>query len=53
MLENFNDYLSLIVLIIFAIAGLRLFSGALSFHDKKDDYKRYSILFDYTENEDE
>ena len=53
MLENFNDYLSLLVLVVFVFAGLRLLSGAISYNDNQEDKKTNSVLFDYTDNEDE
>ena len=53
MLENLNDYLSLIVLIISAFAGLRLLSGALSYSGDIEEKKSYSVFFGYSDNEDE
>lgn len=52
MLENFNDYLSFIVMIILVIASLKLLIS-INFDNKKFEKEKFSILYDYENNEDD
>ncbi len=53
MLETLNDYISLAVMIFMALAGIRLFIGALRYGDIFEVKKKSGILFGYSDNEDE
>ena len=53
MLENFNDYLSLIIMIICAFCGLRFFVGSLFHKGDIENKQSYSILYNYPDNEDD
>ena len=52
MLENFNDYLSFIIILGLVIASLKLLIS-VNFDNKKLNKEKYSILYDYENNEDD
>ena len=56
MLKNLNDYLSLIVLVIFLINILRLFFGMIFIKQNEkinSNHSRFYLFLNYVDNEDE
>ena len=55
MLKNFNDYISLLVLIFMAVIGLSLFVWAIApFEDRQNiSDSRVILLKEYLDNEEE
>lgn len=53
MIENFNDILSLAVLIFIAFASLRYLVAALRSNKDEKIKKKQSIIYDYPDNEDD
>ena len=53
MIENFNDILSLAVLIFITFASLRYLVAALRSSKDEKIKKKQSIIYDYPDNEDD
>lgn len=53
MLETFNDYISLIVMVVLVIFSIRLMIAAFVYDDDHREHKTNSVFFGYSDNEDE
>lgn len=53
MLENFNDYMSLIALVLMTLISLRVLFGFLFDHSDSNSAIRIKALMNYNDNEDE